>query len=52
MKAPLWYVALCTKRYNKRQQDILRETAELIESRKGKPYMPEKKLACDVKRRK
>ncbi|MEG0063100.1 MAG: hypothetical protein RR740_00705 [Pseudomonas sp.] len=33
MKTPLWFQALCTKRYNKRQQAILRETAELYHAR-------------------
>lgn len=37
----LWYETLRTKRYNKRQQEILREIALLIEHRKPKPK-PEK----------
>lgn len=34
MTKPLWYQMLCTKRYNKRQQAILRETAEIYASRR------------------
>lgn len=51
MKAPMWFTALCTKRYNKRQQDILRETAELIERRACKPYMPERNHSRVCKKR-
>lgn len=34
MSKPLWFQMLCTKRYNKRQQAILRETAEIYAARR------------------
>lgn len=33
MNKPLWLEVLCSRRYNKRQQEILREIAELQERR-------------------